>query len=142
MNESKTAEQIFKPGNLAWGGTFLDNQSLRAFLQEGIKTGTAAGKSEYLADTPDQICMALLSREEDLHIRWRLSTHYGPQGPGFGGNVGVVLSRERLFAAFGDRLFAIGDYFQPRQDLMPIEMVERNGKLQKMKKEGMFLVFR
>lgn len=44
MNESKTAEQVFKPGNLAWGGDFFDNQSLRAFLQEGIKTGTAAVK--------------------------------------------------------------------------------------------------
>ncbi len=52
------AEQIFKPGNLVFGGTFSPDVELRRFLIEGIKPGVALRISRGL--TPHAICMCLL----------------------------------------------------------------------------------
>lgn len=102
------AEEVFKPGNLVYGGHLGD---FRPYLEVGIRPAAAVGRR--FSRTPDNICLALMS-SRTLPDRYNRSFHYAPGGLLDSGNVGIIISRLGLMDILPGQGLAIGRLFWER----------------------------
>lgn len=123
-------EKVFQPGNLVHGARLDDLPSL---IHEGIRPGMLYGRMSF---APTEICFGMLP-VMSLPKRYQCySLHDGPledNGPSRD-KAGIIVSKEKLMAAFPKEVLAVGEYFWSeeeewgRQQLFP-GLIEQNSIL-------------
>lgn len=117
-------EKVFQSGNLVTGKAI---ELFDSYVGQGLRTPIALGKNT--AGLPDGICFALLSTNS-LPDRYEDAIHYGPGSMFPVHSLGIIVSRERLLAAFPGQVYAVGEGFRSsRHNLDRSKYNYRNGRV-------------
>lgn len=103
------AENVLRPGNLVWG-VRIDESNWGSIVREGIKPARIAQNNPR---AQAEICTGLLPNAISARQRYIDTLHHGPrtESPYTPLQVAIILSRERLLAAFPGQVKAVGSLF-------------------------------
>jgi hypothetical protein len=119
-NEPENKElvaRVLQPGNLVWGTVVDDKDRLVSLIEKGIMTPQELGIQGSYGYTPDQICLALLSKEV---IPWNyfFAIHQGPK-PIIDSydnlsstKIAIIVNRLSILQIFPNQILAVGNYFK------------------------------
>ncbi len=102
-------EQVFKPGNLVYGGNL---EHFIFYLLSGIRTPKGAFNPAEMPKcyTPENICLGLLSQGR-MPERYRNTLHTGPYGMVDWKDLAIIINGEKARKKLGDEVFAVGEAF-------------------------------
>ena len=111
--EEAIKTEVFKPGNLVWGGRLYTDEDFRKFAQTGILPAAFHGEFGFRSLS---LCFAMLSNYEPPE-NYLCANHYGPKysdeinDPIDLAHFSIILNREKMLSSFPNRIKAIGSIF-------------------------------
>lgn len=117
-HELEEAEKVLLPGDLIWG-TRISARNARSLFEHGIVSPQNLENPEVMFPTTNNlICLAIISKNPDMKLRYENANHYAPRSSDGtinfeyrGGRIGIVISKDSLMKEFPGQVLAVGDYF-------------------------------
>ena len=100
-------EEVFKPGNLAWGTSCITQNGWQSILEKGILRPKES-LVEYWGFTPDSICLTLL-QDEPIRFRHFAAAYYGPLS--YPEGLAIIVDKEKLLRFHPGQLVAVAENF-------------------------------